>query len=71
MVYPETVDVSVVLTPGDIACSGLTAEDTSCDVNITKDDVYSVTVNLTNDVGSAQDIMEFNCELTLYLVTFY
>ena len=55
-------DVSVVLNPGDIACS---AEDTSCVVNITKDGVYSVTVTLTNDVGSTEAMMVFNCELTL------
>lgn len=63
VVYPKTVDVSVVLNPGDIACSGVTAEDTSCVVNIVEDDMYSFTVTLTNDVGSTQDMIVFNCEL--------
>ena len=73
VVYPGAVDVSVVLNPGSIACSGVTAEDTSCVINITKDGVYNVTVTLTNDIGSTQDMMVFNCELTsctVYMITF-
>ena len=70
MVYPGAVDVSVVLNPGGIACSGVTAEDTRCVINITEDGVYSVTITLTNDVSSTQDIMVFNCELTSCMVTF-
>ena len=69
VVYPGPVNVSVVLNPGDIACSGVTAEDTSCVINITEDDVYSVTVTLTNDVGSTQAMVVFNCELISCMVT--
>ena len=68
VVYYEAVNVSVVLNPGNIACSGVTAEDASCDVNITRDDVYSVTVTLTNDIGSTQAMRIFNCELTPSMV---
>ena len=71
VVFPETVNVSVVLNPGDIACSGVTAEDTSCDVDIREDDVYSVTVTLTNDLGSTQARRILNCELTPCTVYMY
>ena len=64
VVYPGTVGVSVVLNPGGIACSGVTAEDTSCVINITEDGVYSITVTLTNEIDSAQAMRIFNCELT-------
>ena len=71
VVYPEVVDVDVVLNPGDIACSGVTPENTSCVANIIEDGVYSVTVTMTNDIGSTQAMRIFNCELMSCIVTFY
>ena len=62
--YPGAVVVSVELDPGDIACS--ITEDTSCTALITRDDVYTVSLTLRNDVGSTQAAMNsFNCELKL------
>ena len=64
VVYPGEVGVSVDLDPGDITCSGVTADDISCTVNITRDDDYTVSLTLSNDVGSTQPVMAmFDCEL--------
>ena len=64
VVYPGEVVVSVDLDPGDITCSGVTADDTSCTVNITRDDNYTVSLTLRNDVGSTQPVESmFDCKL--------
>ena len=63
MVYPATQSVSVRLAPGSIACSDVTAEDTRCSFIITEDGDYSVTVSLTNSVGSSQSLpYMFDCK---------
>ena len=64
VVYPGEVVVSVELDPGNIACSDVTTEDTSCIASITRDDVYTVSLTLRNDVGSTQAVVDmFDCEL--------
>ena len=64
MVYPGEVGVSVELDPGNIACSDVATEDTSCTAIITSDGVYSVSLTLRNDVGSTQAVVDmFVCEL--------
>ena len=55
VVYPGEVEVRVDLDPGDLACSGVTADDISCTVNITRDDNYTVSLT-TQPVESM-----FNC----------
>ena len=63
MVYPVTQSVSVTTAPEGIACSDVTAEDTRCYVIITEDGDYSVTVRVTNSVGSSQSVpYMFDCE---------
>ena len=62
--YPGEVEVIVELNPGNIVCSDVTTEDTSCTVSITRDDVYTVSLTLSNDVGSTQAALNtFDCEL--------
>ena len=46
MVYPGEVGVQVDLDPGDITCSGVTADDISCTVNTTRDEDYTVSLTL-------------------------
>ena len=66
VVYPGEVGVSVDLDPGDIACSGVTAEDTSCTVKITRDDNYTISLTLRNDVGSTTPQENtFDCKFLL------
>ena len=65
VVYPGEVEVRVDLDPGDISCSDVTADDTTCTVNITADEDYTVNLTLSNDVGSTQPVESmFNCEFT-------
>ena len=67
VVYPGTVMVAVELDPGGIVCSGVTASDTSCTTNITRDDSYTVSLALSNDVGPTQPVITtFDCEPTNY-----
>ena len=73
MVYPDT-DFILSLTPtdetasshmfssGDSACSDATFRSTYCNVNVTRD-VYTISVNLTNDLGSAMSSSQFDSEL--------
>ena len=62
--YPGEVEVIVELDPGNIVCSDVTTEDTSCTVSITDDDVYTVSLTLSNEVGSTQAALNtFDCEL--------
>ena len=63
MVYPGEVGVSVELDPGNIPCSDVTTEDTSCIASITRDDDYTVSLTLRNDVGSTPLIDLLDCEL--------
>ena len=70
VVYPGEVEVRVDLDPGDMACSGVTADDISCTVNITRDDNYTVSLTLSNDVGSTQPVESmFNCELSIRVLS--
>ena len=64
MAYPGEVVVSVELDPGNIACSDVATEGTSCTAIINRDDVYTVSLTLRNDVGSTQAVVDmFVCEL--------
>ena len=69
MLYPGEVGVSVDLDPGDITCSGVTADDTSCTVNIDRDDEYTVSLSLSNDVGSTTPLENmFDCEFSVCII---
>ena len=62
--YPGEVGVSVELDPGNIACSDVATDNTSYTAIITRDDVYTVSLTLRNDVGSTQAVVDmFVCEL--------
>ena len=73
MVYPDT-DFILSLTPtdktasshmfssGDPACSDVTSRSTYCNVTVPRDD-YIISVNLTNDLGSAMSSNKFDSEL--------
>ena len=70
VVYPGEVEVRVDLDPGDMVCSGVTADDISCTVNITRDDNYTVSLTLSNDVGSTQPVESmFDCELPVRVLS--
>ena len=69
MVYPGVVYASVYLDPGDGTCSS--AGGTSCSATITSEGVYHVNLTLTNDVGSAEPVLDvFDCEwiLCMYIM---
>ena len=55
-----------------MACFSVTADDISCTVNITiyRDDNYTVSLTLSNDVGSTQPVESmFNCELPIRVLS--
>ena len=61
MVYPGVVNARVHLDPGDGTCSS--ADSTKCSATINSDDVYNVSLTLTNDVGPTQPKSDmFDCE---------
>ena len=71
VLYPGDVSVSVILSSDlnsrNLVCSVVT--NTSCTVNITRD-IYTVTINQSNDIGSSVcreifDGMSFSCLSTL------
>ena len=60
VVYP-THEATVVLTPGNIDCSAVT--DTRCTTSIPGNDIYTVTLTLTNEIGTTGPVTgTFNCE---------
>ena len=73
MVYPDT-DFILSLTPtdetasshmfssGDSACSDATSDSTNCTVNVSRD-VYIISANLTNEIGSTINSSQFDSEL--------
>ena len=64
VVYPGSLEVSVVLEPGAIACPNTTASSTRCSVSITVVMVnYTVSLRLTNDFSSTLTTKTFDCEL--------
>ena len=71
MVYPGEVLVNVELQSqldsDIIACSVETDTDTSCTAIITRD-VYTVTVNQTNDIDSTVNTYDFDGRVMLILL---
>ena len=63
--YPGEVEVRVDLDPEAMGCSDVTADDTSCTVNITSDEIYTVSLTVTNDLNSAMTMEAFDCEFIL------
>ena len=49
MTYPK---ISVSLDPGDVPCSDVDSDDTSCVAIIDKEDVYTVIFTLSDGSGS-------------------
>ena len=55
--------VNVDFVPEAEGCSDVNASETSCTAIITKDDMYTVTLTLSNDAGQSEPaMMEFDCE---------
>jgi hypothetical protein len=54
IVYPVEEKVNVKLIPGGAMCSGVAATATNCTASITKDDNYTVTLAISNDVGESE-----------------
>ena len=66
VVYPGAVEPTVILDPG--ACCTVTAYGTSCTATITRDGVYTVSLTVTNDVGSTQSAVHmFDCKYIVYM----
>ena len=66
MVYPGGNDATVTLDSGDVTCA-VTA--TSCTAVITRDDVYTVSLTVSNDVGSAPPVTKmFDCKSPVKLI---
>ena len=69
VVYPGAVEASVVMDPGDIDCIDVSTGGTRCTAFI-PGGVYTVSLTVTNDVGSAQPVTHtFDCELVLCMHT--
>ena len=64
MVYPGEMDISVNIVPkAEGFCSTVTETATDCTMLITKDDIYTVHLTLSNDVGSTRPVMQiFDCK---------
>jgi hypothetical protein len=54
MLEIESNTTVLTLTSGNPGCSNVTAAGTTCNVTLTKDS-YSISVTLTNDLGSTMD----------------
>ena len=72
MIYPE-VKVRVDLDPEAMGCSDVTADDTSCTATITSDEIYTVSLNVSNDLNSEMTMRTIDCEfiLVIYTCTYY
>jgi hypothetical protein len=66
VVYPGEVKVRVDLDPEAMGCSDVTADDTSCTATITSDEMYSVSLNVSNNLDSTMTMRDF--DLSLFLV---
>ena len=65
VVYPGEVEVRVDLDPEAMGCSDVTADDTSCTATITRDEDYTASLTLSNDVGPTPPVEDmFNCEFS-------
>ena len=61
VVYPGEENATVSLTPGGTVCSDMTV--TSCTAVIMKDDIYTASLTISNDVGSSAPVTQtFDCE---------
>jgi hypothetical protein len=66
VIYPGEVKVRVDLDPEAMGCSDVTADDTSCTATITSDEMYSVSLNVSNNLDSTMTMRDF--DLSLFLV---
>ena len=61
MVYPGEERATAKLTPGGTICSDVKA--TSCIATISRDDNYTVSLTIRNDVGSSVPVINsFDCK---------
>ena len=67
MIYPGEVKVRVDLDPEAMGCSDVTADDTSCTATITSNEMYSVSLTVTNDLDSKMTMRDFDCEFILVI----
>ena len=67
LIYPQEEDAIVKLTPGNLDCQGVT--DNSCNATINEETDYTVSLTLTNNIGSSNPVTRsFNCELSFHRV---
>ena len=52
MVYPGDMRVSVEMFPAGVFCLNEFTQDTSCTVEITRNNLSRITITQSNDVGS-------------------
>ena len=69
MIYLGEVRVRVDLDPEAMGCSDVTADDTSCTAMITSNEIYSVSLNVSNDLNSTMTMRDFDCEFILVTST--
>ena len=62
MIYLGEVRVRVDLDPEAMGCSDVTADNTSCTATITSDEIYTVSLTVTNDLDSTMTMRDFDCE---------
>ena len=68
MVYPGNVEVGLEVNNGPSACSDVTADVTSCTLDLPRD-IYKISITQTNDFGSTVNSKVLNSEcitVTLY-----
>ena len=61
MAYPGNVEVGLEVNNGPSACSDVTADVTSCTLDLPRD-IYNISITQTNDIGSTVDSKVLNSE---------
>ena len=61
MAYPGNVEVGLEVNNGPSTCSDVTADVTSCTLDLPRD-VYNISITQTNDFGSTMDSKVLNSE---------
>ena len=60
--YPGEVEIALQFDPESEGCSNLTENQSNCTAMIREDDMFTITLTLSNDVGSSTPVV-VNCKL--------
>ena len=71
MIYPGEMQVNIALDPEATGCSDVTADEMSCTATITSNDMYTVSLTVTNDLDSVMTMMAFDCEFYIRWINTY